>query len=208
MSRDMTKPTKLVCPAKTQISLGIRSVWSVFAARLMGSLGNKLSSCGQRRLWSDWADAQADLSLRWTHSHFVGFVMSRLIWNLMLFELYSIINLVNNKQFAAKKFKMCQKIGRKIGLFFVEFILTCREAADTICAFHAFETIISSRLHFLNHQYYFVIDDPMLDWHSCQTWYPIDIKFIIILYTKNKRTVYVYVRSVTTCPHPDEHSRT
>ena len=33
----------------------------------------------QRRLWSDWADAQADLSLRWAHSHFVGFVMSRLI---------------------------------------------------------------------------------------------------------------------------------
>ena len=32
----------------------------------------------QRRLWSDWADAQADLSLRWAHSHFVGFVMSRL----------------------------------------------------------------------------------------------------------------------------------
>ena len=32
----------------------------------------------QRRLWSDWADAQADLSLRWAHTHFVGFVMSRL----------------------------------------------------------------------------------------------------------------------------------
>ena len=25
---------------------------------------------------SDWADAQADLSLRWVHTHFVGFVMS------------------------------------------------------------------------------------------------------------------------------------
>ena len=33
----------------------------------MGSLGPKLSSCGQRRLWSDWADAQADLSLCWAH---------------------------------------------------------------------------------------------------------------------------------------------
>ena len=32
----------------------------------------------QRRLWSDWADAQADLSLRWAHSHFVGLVMRRL----------------------------------------------------------------------------------------------------------------------------------
>ena len=25
--------------------------------------------------WSDWADAKADLSLRWVHTHFVGFVM-------------------------------------------------------------------------------------------------------------------------------------
>ena len=28
--------------------------------------------------WSDWADAQADQSRRWAHSHFVGFVMRRL----------------------------------------------------------------------------------------------------------------------------------
>ena len=27
---------------------------------------------------SDWADAQADLSLRWAHIHFVGFIMRRL----------------------------------------------------------------------------------------------------------------------------------
>ena len=32
-----------------------------------------------RRLWSDWADAQADLNLRWAHRHFVGFVVRRLI---------------------------------------------------------------------------------------------------------------------------------
>ena len=25
------------------------------------------------RLWSDWADTQADLSLRWAHSHFCWF---------------------------------------------------------------------------------------------------------------------------------------
>ena len=49
--------------------------------------------CAQRRLRSAWAsdqtvqslrcadrsDAQADLCLRWAHTHFVGFVMSRLI---------------------------------------------------------------------------------------------------------------------------------
>ena len=55
------------------------SLYRVFAVRSMGSLGPKLSSCGQRRLGSDWADAQADLSLRWARTHFVGFVMSRLI---------------------------------------------------------------------------------------------------------------------------------
>ena len=37
--------------------------------------------------WSDWADAQANLSLRWAHSHFVGFVMSWLIWLSAMFEL-------------------------------------------------------------------------------------------------------------------------
>ena len=33
----------------------------------------------QQRLWSDWVNAQADPSLCWAHSHFVGFVMRRLI---------------------------------------------------------------------------------------------------------------------------------
>ena len=39
------------------------------------SLSYPLSA--QQNLWSDWVDAQADLSLRWVHSHFVGFVMRR-----------------------------------------------------------------------------------------------------------------------------------
>ena len=30
-------------------------------------------------LWPDWANAQAILGLHWAHTHFVGFVMSRLI---------------------------------------------------------------------------------------------------------------------------------
>ena len=34
----------------------------------------------QGRLWSDWADAQADLSLRLAQTHFVGFVISRLMY--------------------------------------------------------------------------------------------------------------------------------
>ena len=63
MSRSMTKPTKWpVCPAKTQISLGIRPVRSVFTVHSTGSYGPKVSWCGQRAEdWSDWAVAQVIL---------------------------------------------------------------------------------------------------------------------------------------------------
>ena len=56
------------------------SLIRVFAVRMKKAwvLSHPLSA--QRRLWSDWADAQADLSLHWVHSHFVDFVISRLIW--------------------------------------------------------------------------------------------------------------------------------
>ena len=30
-------------------------------------------ACGQRRLWSDWTDSQADLSLRWAHRPYFWF---------------------------------------------------------------------------------------------------------------------------------------
>ena len=107
MSRDMTKLTKWLCGAQRRLrsawasaqsdqslrcphsawasaqsdslsafSLGIRPVWSE----------SSLSTYGQRRLWSDWADAQADLSLRWAHSHIVGFVMSRLKYSMDIQE--------------------------------------------------------------------------------------------------------------------------
>ena len=65
-------------PAKTQISLGIRQVWSVFAVRMRKPCTHIYPLSAHRRLWSDWADAQADLNLRWAHSHFVGFVVRRL----------------------------------------------------------------------------------------------------------------------------------
>ena len=59
MSRNMTKPTKWLCALRR-----LRLAWA----------SAKVSSCRRRRHWSDWAD----LSLRWGHTHFVGFVMSRL----------------------------------------------------------------------------------------------------------------------------------
>ena len=83
LSRIMTKPTKWhVRPTKTLISLGLSYPWSA-----------------QRILWSDWADAQADLSLRGAYSHFVGFFMLRLNW-------FSVYNFrMNEEHFELKKKK-------------------------------------------------------------------------------------------------------
>ena len=79
MSLLMSKPTKChVRPVKTQLSLGIRPVWSVFTVRMKKAWVLNYLFSAQWRIWSDWADAQADLSLRWAHNHFVGFVMRRL----------------------------------------------------------------------------------------------------------------------------------
>ena len=76
MSHLMTKPTKWhVRPANTPPSL-----ITVFAVPRKKAWVLSYLLSAQRRLisqgiQSDWADAQADLSLLWAHSHFVGFVM-------------------------------------------------------------------------------------------------------------------------------------
>ena len=54
------------------------SLIRVFAVRMKKAWVLRYPLSAQRRLWSDWADAQADLSLRWVHTHLVCFVMSRL----------------------------------------------------------------------------------------------------------------------------------
>ena len=58
----------------------------VFAIRIKEALVFSYPLSAQRRLWSNWADAQADLSPRWVHTHFVGFVMSRLIFEQAFWE--------------------------------------------------------------------------------------------------------------------------
>ena len=73
-SRRTTKPIKwCVPPAKTLISLGIRPVWSVFAVRMKKAWVLSYPVSTQWRFWSDWADAQADPSLRWVHGSFCWF---------------------------------------------------------------------------------------------------------------------------------------
>ena len=61
-----------VRPAKTQISLGIRPVWSESSLSAWRKLGSLATHWAQSDDWSDWADAQADLSLRWAHTNVVG----------------------------------------------------------------------------------------------------------------------------------------
>ena len=81
MSHLMTKRTKWhVRPAKTRISWGIRPVWSQSSLPAWRNLGSLATHWAHSEDWSDWADAQADLSLRWAHNHFVGFHMSWLIY--------------------------------------------------------------------------------------------------------------------------------
>ena len=55
------------------------SLIRVFAVRMKKTWVLSYPLSAQRRLWSDWADAQADLSLHWAHSHFAGFVLRQLI---------------------------------------------------------------------------------------------------------------------------------
>ena len=51
------------------------SLIRVFAVHMKKAWVLSYPLSAQQRLWSDWADAQGDLSLRSAHTHFVGFVM-------------------------------------------------------------------------------------------------------------------------------------
>ena len=68
-----------VRPAKTQISLGICPVLSESSLPAQWVAKDPIFLHADSEDYSDWADAQADLSLHWAHSHFVVFVMSWLI---------------------------------------------------------------------------------------------------------------------------------
>ena len=57
----------------------VPSLIRVFTVRLKKAWVLSYQVSTQGRLWSDWADAQADLNHRWAHRHFVGFDMRRLI---------------------------------------------------------------------------------------------------------------------------------
>ena len=78
------KTNKMTCvPSKDSDQPGHPpSLIGVFAVRMKKAWVLSYPLSAQGILWSDWADAQpsaqADLSLGWAHSQFVGFVMRRL----------------------------------------------------------------------------------------------------------------------------------
>ena len=74
MSRLMTKPTKWpLRRAKTRISLGICPLWSESLQFPWRNIGPLTTYWAHSEDWSDWTDAQADLSLRWAHMSFCWF---------------------------------------------------------------------------------------------------------------------------------------
>ena len=80
MSRNVKKRTLQTCtPSEdSDHSAYSRSLIIIYTGRMLDkcSLGCKVSSCGQGRLWSNCANAQSDLSLRWAHAR--RYVFSRL----------------------------------------------------------------------------------------------------------------------------------
>ena len=103
LSRLMTKPKKwYVCPAKTDQPEHPPSLIRVFTVCMKKAWVFSYPLSTQRRLWSDWADAQADLSLRWAHSHFVGFVMR---WLILMFCFLAAgpINYSNDPKFSDRQ---------------------------------------------------------------------------------------------------------
>ena len=68
-----------VLPAKTQISMDIRPVWTESLLSTLRKTWPLTTYWAHSEDWSDWADAQADLSLLGA-CHFVGVVVRRLTW--------------------------------------------------------------------------------------------------------------------------------
>ena len=74
-----------VRPAKTQIRLGIRPVdQSSLCAQWVAKDLRFLHADNED--WSDWADAQADLSLRWAHMPFCWFCHVSAIYLIAVWE--------------------------------------------------------------------------------------------------------------------------
>ena len=77
------------------------SLIRVFAVHMKKPWALNYPLSTQRRLWSDWADAQADRSHRWAHTHLVGFFMSRLIYVMIYSMPWQIISICTSDNMLA-----------------------------------------------------------------------------------------------------------
>ena len=92
------------------------SMIRVLTVHSMGSYRPKLSSCGQRRLWSDWVNAQLIWVFAGRTCHFVGFVMRQLIC-IMTFA---------------------SKPSRNLNIFLVEFFVRKKERKKKTLDYHLY----------------------------------------------------------------------
>ena len=95
-----------VRPAKTPISLGIRPVWSESSLCAQWVAKGHIFLHADSEDWSDWADAQADLSLRWAHMPFCWFcpeAAQMLLWCRLLYCMTSL----KETQFCAGCIEYC-----------------------------------------------------------------------------------------------------
>ena len=95
MSHDMTKPTKWLRAQRRQISLAIRPIWLESSLSAWRNLGSLATHSAHYEDWSDWANAQADTSLRWAHTHFVGFVMSWLKYQISVPCVFAFVDIMS-----------------------------------------------------------------------------------------------------------------
>ena len=89
MNCSMTKPTKWRAPREDSDQPGyLPSLIRAFAVHMKKPwvLGYPWSA--QRRLWSDWADAQADLNLCWAHRSFCWFCHAAAYIFLLVFTVW------------------------------------------------------------------------------------------------------------------------
>ena len=122
-----TKPTKWhVCPAKTQISLGIHPVWSESSLSAWRKLGS---------LSTHWVQAKTLIRLGgcpgWPESllgaHFVGFVMRWLSYNKVV---YSFVHDISYN-ITRPHISMWQKINNVISTLLIHTLFPC---AFCLCA--------------------------------------------------------------------------
>ena len=73
MSHLMTKPTKWMCFQQRQINLGICPVWSESFLFTQWIAKDPSFLHADSKDWLNWAEAQAELSLRWAHMPFCWF---------------------------------------------------------------------------------------------------------------------------------------